>query len=244
MLKRQDELEVDYNRWAIPYVDLITLMLAVFVVLYASARLKSDDQSSLSELMTEEAMTEADGNATSGPQAHGLDQPNTIEEPLNNLPLKQSVSLVMRDELILKLISDLENHFPSFLKEEQIVLKQDDASISVELESSILFESGESQPSQFAVALIKQLCHFLSSFEAPIRVEGHTDNIPIFNRRFPSNWELSAARASAIVRLMVDEGVSPERLSAVGFGEHQPLYDNTTLEGRRKNRRVSIRVFR
>jgi chemotaxis protein MotB len=106
---------------------------------------------------------------------------------------------------------------------------------------TVMFELGRAELTPEALPLLNEIGSFLSGKPYPIRIEGHTDDLPIHNKRFPSNWELSTARAVNVLRYFIEElNISQERLSAVGFGEFQPLYPNENPELRAKNRRVEI----
>src|SRR5690606_11386470 len=107
----------------------------------------------------------------------------------------------------------------------------------------ILFPSGVATLSPHAVNILEQLAATLAPFPNPIRVEGHTDNVPINTRAFPSNWELSAARAASVVHLFMRQGLAPERLAVIGLGEHRPIAANDTPEGRNANRRVVLVIL-
>ncbi len=114
--------------------------------------------------------------------------------------------------------------------------------IHFSIANPMLFESGSDLVKTGANELMAQIAKVLSMVPFEIRVEGHTDNIPIHTARFPSNWELSSARALAIVRQFIDQGIAPERFQAIGFGEFRPIASNDTPEGRSQNRRVEIYV--
>ena len=92
--------------------------------------------------------------------------------------------------------------------------------------------------------MVEKIATVLNNRDNAVKVEGFTDNQPISTSRFPSNWELSAARAAAMVRMLVMEGIEPERLAAVGYGQYQPVARNDTEEGRRRNRRVVLLISR
>jgi chemotaxis protein MotB len=94
--------------------------------------------------------------------------------------------------------------------------------------------------SDAALPVLKHIADNLKSVDSPINVQGFTDNVPIHNYDFASNWELSAARAVSVVRLLAREGIDPERLAAIGFGEYRPVASNATAEGRSRNRRVVL----
>jgi chemotaxis protein MotB len=110
----------------------------------------------------------------------------------------------------------------------------------VELPSELLFASGRAEINRGAAPVVKRMAAALRGVEPPIRVEGFTDNVPLRGGRFGSNWQLSAARAAALVDELVTGGLDPERMSAIGFGEFHPVADNTSEDGRRKNRRVVV----
>jgi chemotaxis protein MotB len=115
--------------------------------------------------------------------------------------------------------------------------------VEVEIRTDILFPSGVATLSDHAAEIIRQLAATLKPFPNPIRVEGHTDNRPISTRAFPSNWELSSARAASVVHLFTQEGMDPARLAVIGLGEYRPAQSNDTPEGRNANRRVLLIVL-
>ncbi|MDX1693543.1 MAG: OmpA family protein, partial [Ketobacteraceae bacterium] len=116
--------------------------------------------------------------------------------------------------------------------------------IEVDIQSSVLFPSGRATLSGEARELMQKIAGVLESYENPVQVEGFTDNQPIETLQFPSNWELSAARAAAVVRLFEEQQIDPKRLSAVGYGEHHPVAENDTEAGRAENRRVALIISR
>jgi chemotaxis protein MotB len=116
--------------------------------------------------------------------------------------------------------------------------------VEIEMNSSLLFPSGDAVPNDIAFSLIERVARILAPYDNPVHVEGFTDNMPISTSQFPSNWELSTARAASIVRMLAMDGVTPSRLAAVGYGEFQPVADNATAEGRSRNRRVVLVISR
>jgi chemotaxis protein MotB len=138
-------------------------------------------------------------------------------------------------------VSDqLETALGSFINDNLVSVKRNDYWIELEMNSELLFLSGEAALSKKAPPVLKEIVQVINGLPNAINVEGHTDNIPISNLKFPSNWDLSSARATSVVQAFVREGVNPTRLSAVGYGEFHPIGDNTTDEGRFKNRRVTL----
>lgn len=134
-----------------------------------------------------------------------------------------------------------ENMSP-LLDTNEVALAVKQSWLEIELDSSKLFVSGSARIARDAVPTLRQLADVLQRFPNPVQVEGFTDNVPIRTLSFPSNWELSAARAASVVHRFTKEGIHPARMVAIGYGEHRPVGDNATAEGRAKNRRVVVVV--
>ena len=141
------------------------------------------------------------------------------------------------------LSAEVEGQFQEMIEEEQIEIRQNPLWLEIEIQSNVLFLSGSAQLEQSSIPIVTKMGEILSRYPNPLMVEGFTDNIPIVSSIFPSNWELSSARAASVVRLFEDSGVDSVRMSSVGFGEHRPIQSNDTEEGRAKNRRVIIVVM-
>lgn len=140
-------------------------------------------------------------------------------------------------------ISDLVSEkFEQLIADQLIQVSSNELWLQIELKDSILFASGGADPSTQAIGIFDEIAGILKNYSNPVQVEGFTDNVPINSARYPTNWELSTARASAIVKVLATKGIAPERLSAVGYGEYQPATTNETPEGRAQNRRVTIMV--
>ena len=159
-------------------------------------------------------------------------------------PKKDLDSINQREERpdIHSIADELTEALGPLIDEELIEVRQKSRWVEVEMKSHILFESGSARLSPKATPLLTQLASVLSRFGNPIRVEGFTDNQPISTAVYPSNWELSAARAASVVHLFSTLSITPERMAAIGHGEQRAIADNSTPEGRQKNRRVVIVV--
>ncbi len=143
----------------------------------------------------------------------------------------------------LKEISEeIEQAMAAMIEQGLIGVRRSERWVEVEINNSVLFASGSARISRQALPVLKRLARILRRFPNAIHVEGFTDNVPINNVIFPSNWELSAGRAASVVHLFTKEGVEPQRLVAIGYGQYQPVADNSTAEGRRRNRRVVLVV--
>lgn len=148
---------------------------------------------------------------------------------------------ILKERRQLNQVSDqLEETLESFIDDKLVSVKRNDYWIELEMNSELLFLSGEAALSKKAQPALKKIAEVINTLPNAINVEGHTDNIPIGNVKFPSNWDLSSARATSVVQEFVKEGINPTRLSAIGYGEFHPIGDNKVEEGRFKNRRVTL----
>jgi len=198
------------DRWLISYADLLTLLLALFIVMYAA----SDH---------ERARVIAQSFSAQNVGGDGI-------LPENN-SLKNERAKIER-----KL---LEN--PVLIQKTK--MRQTDQGLIISLSEAGFFAPGEAVISTEAESVINTLAESLKNSRVQIRVEGHTDSTPISNLRYPSNWELSTARAASVLIRLTESGIAPERLSAAGYGGFQPVADNATAEGRAQNRRVDVVVL-
>ena len=140
-------------------------------------------------------------------------------------------------------MSELVNKkFAQLINDQMIQVSSNEYWLQIELNDSILFPSATAEPSPQAQAIFTDIAGILNHYSNPVQIEGFTDNVPISNSRYPTNWELSSARAAAIVKWLVSKGVTPERLSAVGYGEFQPVASNNDEVGRAQNRRVAVMI--
>jgi chemotaxis protein MotB len=162
----------------------------------------------------------------------------TIEEAKKKRELSEGI---LKERRQLNQVSDqLENALGSFIDVNLVSVKRNDYWIALEMNSELLFLSGEAALSKKAGPVLEKIAEVINPLPNAINIEGHTDNIPIDTVKFPSNWDLSSARATSVVQELVKAGINPTRLSAIGYGEFHPIGDNKTEEGRFKNRRVVL----
>ena len=148
---------------------------------------------------------------------------------------------ILKERRQLNRVSDqLKEALGDFIDDKLVSVKRNDYWIALEMNSELLFLSGEATLSKKAGPVLKKIARVINPLSNAINVEGHTDNIPIDTLKFPSNWDLSSARATSVVQEFVKEGINPTRLSAIGYGEFHPIGDNKIEEGRFKNRRVIL----
>lgn len=267
--KRHEE-HTNHESWAIPYGDLITLLLAFFVVMYAISSVNEGKYRILSDSLyaafrgaprTLEPVQAGDKQVGSGADIHTsiVQQQMLIGQPrklLEAVPVKLRVAperfaelqahteaLAEASDALARVADQVERALEDLVRKKVVTVRRNDLWIEVEIRADILYESGSAQLEPNALGIIEQLATVLAPLPNAVRVEGHTDNVPIRTAVFYSNWELSAARAGSVVRVFANEGVAPARLAVVGFGEEHPLESNDTAQGRTSNRRVVIVIL-
>jgi chemotaxis protein MotB len=238
---------VNTDRWILSYADFITLLFAFFVVMYSLSSVNEEKYKELSNALSgafEGAGLDASILGTGQGAIIGLgEEPAMPKEQVEPTPELELPDADETDQLK-TIMERLETRIRPNVSERDLKLVGDELWLSIELRSGMLFSSGQARPTREADELLQRLAVILRPYDNPIHVEGFTDDQVIDTDQFPSNWELSAARAAAVVRLLNHHGVDPARMAAVGYGEFQPAYSNRTDEGRQLNRRVVIVVSR
>lgn len=249
---RVDE-EENLDRWLVSYADFITLLFAFFVVMYAVSSLNEgkykevtnsliaafknvprslepiqvgevsrDNKNDVIDVSThKDASTSAGGEGAASDESNQAGANNSFREKADNIE-ESMMELIQMDE---------------------VTLRRSDKWLEVEINTRILFSSGDAQLFESAAPVLQKVAGILAPYPNPINVEGFTDNIPISTTQYASNWELSAARAASVVHLFSKAGVEPGRMSAIAYGEFRPIGDNSTVKGRLKNRRVVIAIL-
>jgi len=251
--KKHEEHE-NHERWLVSYADFITLLFAFFVVMYAISSVNEGKYRVLSETLN--AVFSDPVRSKNPIQIGEISRGQGEESPAPGDPLEPTFQIELPDVPTepppasaddVKTINDLSQQFSNTLSDliesEDVKITQGEDWLELEIKSRVLFDSGEARLARAAVPIIGEIADILQSAANPIQVEGFTDNNPINTPRFPSNWELSAARAASVVHLLDRYGIQPDRMSAIGYGEYKPVADNDTEEGRQKNRRVVLVVL-
>ncbi len=208
------------DRYLLTYADLITLLLGLFIILYAISNV---------DILKYKEMSAALGNFFGDKGVViGLEEVN-----LSNMM-----------EPIEQLKADLRSFVEEYNSSNSITFEENKRGIVIHILDKLLFTSGKSDLSQGSPSVLKRLAGILKKIPNDIRVEGHTDNVPISSKQFPSNWHLSVNRALNIAYYLISqEKLSPDRVSIVGYAEYKPIDSNSTLEGRSVNRRVDIVIL-
>jgi chemotaxis protein MotB len=233
--KKYDEAVDNHERWLISYADFITLLFAFFVVMYAISVVNEGKYRVFSDAL---------GSAFGGRPApkSNLDAPAPIALP--NLAAKRRAEALRRErERLTTLARDLTSTLAPLVKEGKVRVTQNSRGVSVEINASVLFDSGEATLTPDSQEALRALAVLLRDDPHALQVEGHTDLTPIRSNVFPSNWELSAARAGAVVRLFIDNGVPARRMTVVGHGSNIPVASNDEADGRARNRRVAVTIL-
>lgn len=249
-MRRRGEFEGDNSdRWLMTYADLITLLLAFFVIMYAMSKVDAKKFEQMSEKL------------------QGEFNSNDLNQPVATIDLGAGVLKVGRLKLVAQRLespsfgqfkrrvsigpatnipasSGFDNAGTADSSQHEFSVEMNERGLIIHVLESALFQSGQAEMQPQARALLDNISAEIRNLPNQIRVEGHTDSIPINSLKYPSNWELAAARATAVVRYFVDKhDFSPERISALGFGEFRPLVSNDTPENRARNRRVDIVIL-
>jgi chemotaxis protein MotB len=232
-----DDSHENHERWLISYADFITLLFAFFVVMYAVSVVNTGKYKVLSDAL---------GDAFGGRgAARRIDAPVEVEAlPLSNIIAHRRAEAAKRDRERLDLLArKLNSVLAPLINAGRVRVTQTARGITVEINASVLFDEGDAALVGNARETLRPVAGLLRDDPHAIEVEGHTDTTPIRNAAFPSNWELSAVRASTVVRLFVENGVAEQRLAAVGRGANQPVASNGDPAGRARNRRVAVTIL-
>ncbi len=269
--RRKHDEHANHEAWAIPYADLLTLLLAFFVVMYAISSVNAGKYRVLSDSLfaafrgaprslqplqvgDKQVGTGADMNSTAVQQSQldGKAQARIAPVPVaydgkppgdSASPVKPPSQASAAAQAHRAQMAEEGAPASQLVQKDLVTIRRSDFWIEVEMKTDILFPSGSARLADSATSVLEQLGAVLAPFPNPIRVEGHTDNKPIKTVLFSSNWELSAARAGSVVRVLANHGVDPGRLAVIGYGEQRPLKPNDTADGRNANRRVVVVIL-
>lgn len=277
--KQKHEDHTNHEAWAIPYADMVTLLLAFFVVMYSISAVNEGKYRVLSD-----ALSQAFGgppksmkpvqlgshrqSGTNSDQTINVLQQNAVEQTLAGdmrdlrsavvLPGRNKIQLSQQQlsasgstgyaeakarEALQHMADSVEKAMGPLIDRKLIVVRKTELRLEIEIRTDILFASGSAALGDKAQEILARLAAILKPFPNALRIEGHTDDVPIHTSTFASNWELSAARAASVVHLFMEQGVNPRQMSVEGFGEYRPAVANDSVEGRNRNRRVVLVVM-
>lgn len=241
---------LDHEAWAIPYADLMTLLLAFFVVMYAISSLNTGKYRILADALSvafNGSSTQEEPLPMRPSGVSGMTVIDTEASPVEGPPIpgRAAAPLAPTPESLNsgRIAMRVARAAEPLVMRDQVIIRQHPKWVEVEIRNDVLFASGSATLNPDAEKVLAQLAVTLRGFGNAIRVEGHTDDVPIQGGIYRDNWDLSAARAAAVVRVLVAGGVDAARFAVLGFGEHRPIQTNDTESGRRANRRVLLAIL-
>jgi chemotaxis protein MotB len=244
---RSSRPKVSHERWLVSYADFITLLFAFFVVLYAFAKEDQKKRSEVSVSIDSAFHSLGIFNTLQRPQKDSTTKPETIESSLVTMidPTGEEIRALAKAKGDIEQIRrQLQQTLSNQIARGTISIDMGSDGLVISLREAGFFDSGSATPRPETIETLRTIAKSISHAPYDLRVEGHTDNVPVHNAEFDSNWELSSARATRIARLCLDlHAVSPERLSAAGYSEFHPIASNETAAGRAENRRVDLVVM-
>lgn len=206
--KGQEEDEDISSFWLITYSDMVTLLLAFFLLMYSFSVMSQDSKQVLVE------------------ELRDVDK-NKIAETRSRAELEEAARKIAQE-----------------LEKAAAFIESTETEVTVGLSSAVTFASGDAVMEAEGEAALARAARILAKLPNVVRIEGHTDNIPMHGGKFPSNWHLSAARAQSVVRLLMREGMDPRRIQVIGYADVHPRLSNDTMEGRAANRRIEIKLIK
>jgi len=231
----QEEPDEGAPPWVMTFADLVTLLMVFFILLFAMGSIEDEKwrliKDSLKSALGEDVIPEAGTR-------EGLD---VIKD------LLAETAVIGVDEvgaMVAKEVEDIASEVEEFVYKNklagQVEVSSDGRGAVITVSDVVLFQAGQANVGKAGQDVLKKVFDLLKQFDYDVKIEGHTDNIPINSKEFPSNWELSAARAAQVARMLVKAGFPPEKLSVEGFAEFHPKVPNDSPENRAVNRRIEI----
>jgi chemotaxis protein MotB len=252
--KKKHPEHVNHERWLVSYADFITLLFAFFVVMFAASNSDQKKAGQVAQAVQvafrEMAIFSPSGKVVPLYDTGGLpsDSKTVVGNTHSAFDATEFVAsgkpALSGRPAMTAVRAELEEVLKNEITDQSVRLSEDSRGLTISLAEAGFFDSGLAVMPPKALAIVDRIAAKLQPLDYGIRVEGHTDNTPIHTAQFPSNWELSTARATFLLQYLISTSRLPApRLSAVGYGEYRPVSPNTTVEGRAANRRVDLVVL-
>jgi chemotaxis protein MotB len=249
MARKKRESHENHERWLVSYADFITLLFAFFVVMFASSQTDKAKMQAVSDSVQKALKGESFNSMvtailggtidTKGQGSAQMKGPGGVKKEVKTVDVK-------RDGQIAELLPSLQilsKELGSEIKAGKLQINMGTRGLVISFTQAALFPSGEDEIAKDFYPGIQKIADAIKQVPNPVRLEGHTDSVPIHNARFKSNWDLSAARSIALLELFVKSGMPPERISIAGYADTAPVDNNDTEAGRQRNRRVDMVVL-
>lgn len=238
--RKHEEHHDNHERWLVSYADFITLLFAFFVVMYALSTVNEGKYRILSDSMVA-AFRNAQANSST--QMPVVVTPPIALAPKQNQAVRQpDTEKQKRRDKMRNVAKELLDVMAPLIDQGKVRVIETSRGVTIEINDSILFAPGQAVLQPLSSRAMRAIAQVLAPTDFPITIEGHTDNVPINTVQFPSNWELSAVRATTVLRLFADSGVAADRLTAIGYADTRPVEPNVLADGRARNRRVTILI--
>lgn len=256
MRKHEEEEHDNSERWLLSYADFITLLMVFFIIMYSMSKVDQVKFYQLAQSLSS-AFIGGTGTLEAGDKNTGVVDPNNLDlseveklaeqlaaEKLAEQAATEQAAQQQEMENMQQLSDTLAKYFVEKNINDEVTLNIDDRGLVISLTATALFDSGSADVKEEMAKILIDSGEIINSLENYIRVEGHTDNVPVGVSKYKTNWELSTARATNVVELFVEQvGIDPQKLVAAGYSEYKPITTNDTAEGRSKNRRVDIIIL-
>lgn len=249
--RRREFPEAEHHeRWMVSYADFITLLFAFFVVMYSISSVNKGKYETFSESLDQALFHNEKEDKLVKPVPIQI-QPANVPTRVQPIELPNLITVteeehqlseeIMEEKRRLNEVSDeFQRALQPFIENQLVGIKKHDFWVELEMNSELLFASGKAELSDKALPVLEKVAEVVRDVPNVINVEGYTDDVPISTGIYPSNWDLSSARATSVVKELAKNNIPPTRMAAVGYGEFHPAADNKTDEGRFKNRRVVL----
>jgi len=236
--RQKHDGHVNLERWLFSFAVFVTLLFIFFLILFSMSAVDAQKFQALKESFSE---VTGSGASLVMPAPGSTTTPSTDR---NTGKTREKNRIAAEQEKFEEIKEKMEQYTQAKGLDKNVKVNMDQNGINVTITGTILFANGDATLQPQAKQIVKDMFQFINSIDNPIRIEGHTDNVPIHTAQYPSNWELSAARSMNLVRYLAEEyNMKPARLSGAGYGEYHPVAPNNTPENRAKNRRVEIMIL-
>ncbi len=229
--KREADHGQNHERWVVSYADFITLLFAFFTAMYAISSVNEGKYLKMSE-----SLARAFNPAEYAPKKI-IEESEFVSTRSSSISDKFNSAFSTDYKEIISAVEQIKTN-------KKIALIYDKNRVTIRVPDGLLFSTGSGEIKDSGLELLSEIGNVLKKIPNAVRIEGHTDNIPISTKQYPSNWELSGTRALSILKFFIKEhGIDPGRLSATGYGEFRPVGNNSSTSGRARNRRVDIQIL-
>ncbi len=238
--KKYEDEHDNHERWLVSYADFITLLFAFFVVMYALSSVNEGKYRILSDSMVSAFRNIQANSSTQMPIV--VTPPIALAQKQNQAARQQEIEKQKRRDKMRNVAKEILDVMAPLIEQGKVRVIETSRGVTIEINDSILFSPGQALLQPVSARAMRAIAQVLAPTDFPITIEGHTDNVPISTAQFPSNWELSAVRATTVLRLFSDSGVAADRLTAIGYADTRPVEPNILADGRARNRRVTILI--